>query len=148
METLQRYWHWHRNERPSAEATQTMRAKHLSPLAEHALSLAVAEIVRRHSPADVEAQNDALRDLSVEFCRALEKMREIVPEGPPLARALHAGRRVGKSVLQELLSAEMHQRIEEVCKGTAPGYLRTYMYECVGVTAAHLAAHGKASNAR
>lgn len=83
MKTLERFWHWQRNERPSPERTREMRAKHLSPLAEHCIQLAVKELVRRRPvDQDLEQLDEQLVTLSLAFCRALSDMHEAVPEPP------------------------------------------------------------------
>lgn len=81
MKTLDRFWHWQRNERPTPERTREMRAKHLSPLAEHSIQLALKELVRRRPvDQDLEQLDEQLVTLSLAFCRAIGAMHEAVPE--------------------------------------------------------------------
>lgn len=94
MKSLQAFWRWFDNEKPAPRAALGMR-KNLSALGEEALRRAsglIHERVRRHisSGPDPMLMNglafhpDALRELSLSLCAALEKMHEQVPAPVPV----------------------------------------------------------------
>lgn len=85
MKTLQAFWHWVDNEKP-----KEVSWKHLVPLtvvADRALHMALELVDERRWAKDADGykledvlgeQSAAIRDLSIEFCRAIEKMHDLV----------------------------------------------------------------------
>lgn len=123
---LQAFWHWFDGEDPPSDEASDKAEENMCGLANQALSDASWYIAKRaglmtneESLVDaLDTHPEALRDLSLALCAALERMREVVPEAkredPVLAftgkpqvywdevaalpdRAFIAGRQSGKS---------------------------------------------------
>lgn len=85
MKTLKAFWHWVDNEGPEWEVALE-KSEHLSDAARFALRLAAQGIGYRRLVVDPEPlhnldivqHREALRDLSLSFCEALERMHEQV----------------------------------------------------------------------
>lgn len=90
MKTLREFWRWFDGEDPDSRTAWFKADGNLSPVARSALSWA-ANIIAEHRNQDhwdeeeqvtqgLDTFPEALRDLSLSLCEALEKMRGRVPE--------------------------------------------------------------------
>lgn len=85
MRSLEQFWHWVENERPEYPWAMS---HNLSDVAGEALDTALMLVARRageqRSSMSVLICNrtEAVRDLSLALCAALEAMREVVRESP------------------------------------------------------------------
>jgi len=79
MKTLERFWHWQRNENPSADLAGAMLQKNLSPNA----TLAVVEAQRLIAQVALPRAEDwpalmpALERLSLAICATYDELLEI-----------------------------------------------------------------------
>ncbi len=83
MQTLERFWHWHRNETPTPDLSAKLLQKNLSDLGKGALALAmrhIAERARPRGPEDWVPLLPALERLSLCYARGLAEMHEAVEE--------------------------------------------------------------------
>lgn len=79
MKTLERFWHWHRHEKPDADLSGAMLDKNLSPLAQQSLIRAQEIIAVRALPKnqdDWAALMGPLEKLSLAICSTLS----VIPE--------------------------------------------------------------------
>lgn len=98
MKTLERFWQWFDAEKPTSDVAWAMAQKNLSKAAREHLTCAVGQIgIRLWPTSDWDDESlfcgvlvvhaAALRDLSLGLGRAIEAMREVVPEAPLETRA-------------------------------------------------------------
>lgn len=89
-QTLERFWHWHDSEKPTAELARKMLDKNVSAEARAAVDIAASFIDchavqhgfighRPYTNEALERYPEALRDLSLVLCRGFARMREQVP---------------------------------------------------------------------
>lgn len=101
MKSLQAFWHWFDGESPTTPDAMRLSEENLSEVANDAIIEAAVLVHDRSVDEEglannaaylawcLDAHPEALRDLSLSLCAALEKMREQVPEAPKVDDVFH-----------------------------------------------------------
>jgi hypothetical protein len=127
MKTLQAFWHWFDNESPVTLEAYKKAAKVLSVDEHAALSEAATAIRMRGCSAGsvvpltwcLDTHPEALRDLSLALCAALERMHEQVPEAPCDGCGQHPCDGTHMKCDVETYAAHRGKTVAEVCEDRA-----------------------------
>lgn len=127
MKTLKRFWEWHDAEKPGPDVRWTMEGRNVSPAGRESLRRAETEILERldafpwvpSSNEPYASHPEALRDLSLALCAALERMHEQVPEVEKVSVELSIAQEDIDLDLQPTRVVDSALEWKEHCRATA-----------------------------